>query len=73
MVDDNLVKQLLTEWLMHFGTREVSVVETADKLGDTYNNNNDLWAYVVEQRKFLHRDNQWYTWQLTDAGIKHLQ
>ena len=72
MVDDNLVNQLLTEWLMHFGTREVSVVETADKLGDTYNNN-DLWAYVVDKRKFLYLDTQCYTWQLTDAGVKHLQ
>lgn len=71
MVDDNLVRQLLTEWLVLFGTRVVDVDETIDKLSKGYNVDN-LWEFVVDERKYIHFDSQRYTWQLTDAGIKHL-
>lgn len=72
MVDDNLVKQLLAEWLVHFGTREVDIDETLGKLDDIYNNN-DIWHYAIDERDYIHYDFQRETWQLTDAGIKHLQ
>jgi hypothetical protein len=72
MVDDNLVKQLLAEWLVHFGTREVDIDETLGKLSDIYNNN-DIWHYAIDERDYIHYDYQRETWQLTDAGIKHLQ
>lgn len=72
MVDDNMVKQLLAEWLVHFGTREVDIDETLDKLSDIYNNN-DIWHYVIDERDYIHYDHYQETWQLTDAGIKHLQ
>lgn len=72
MVDDNLVKQLLTEWLMHFGTREVGIDETLSKLSDEYNHDN-FWEYVVDECKYIKCDTKRYTWQLTDAGVKHLQ
>ena len=72
MVDDNLVRQLLTEWLVLFGTRVVDVDETIDKLSTGYNVDN-LWEYVVDECKYIHFDTRRYTWQLTDAGIKHLQ
>jgi hypothetical protein len=72
MVDDNLVKQMLTEWLVLFGTRVVHVDETVAKLSTGYNVDN-LWEYVVDECKYIHFDTRRYTWQLTDAGIKHLQ
>jgi hypothetical protein len=82
MVDDNLVKELLTEWLVIFGMREVSVTDFQKHIHQNTVYDNTFWNYVVDRKKYIrlkatrtigHMDGEDDRWQLTDAGIKHLQ
>lgn len=80
MVDDyfhNLVKQLLAEWLVHFGTREVDINDVLNSaMGYVIFNqhpNSDIWEFILNEREYIHYDSHRETWHLTDAGVKHLQ
>jgi hypothetical protein len=82
MVDDNIVKQMLTEWLVIFGTREVSVTDFQKHIHQNTVYDSTFWNYVVDRKKYIrlkatrtigHMDGEDDRWQLTDAGITHLQ
>lgn len=76
MVDDNLVKLILSEWLVHFGTQAVTYDVINHTMGDVIFNqypNSDMWDYILNEGYYIHYDPYATTWHLTDAGIKYLQ
>jgi hypothetical protein len=76
MVGDNLVKLILTEWLVLFGTKAVTYDEAQYYMGDVifkHYPDNHIWQHMIEEERYILYDPHAMTWQLTDAGVKHLQ
>lgn len=75
MVDD-IVKLILSEWLVHFGKQAVTYEVINHTMGDVIfiqYHDSDMWDYILNEGHYIHYDYLTSTWQLTDAGIKHLQ
>ena len=81
MITDELVKDVLTTWVILFGTRHVLASEIYDNLNSDELQGDNFWIHVVKEKHYIATSDVFNAeegvskrhWYITDAGIRHLQ